>query len=449
MKKRQFGERSRNFIVISVLLILVNLTLGVFLIRLSQEALITQIEGRMLDVSNTAADMLDGDELKNLKKEDKGTKEYQKVIDTLSGFWSNIQLKYIYCIQQVGEKEFAFSVDPTTPDPGEFGEPVVYTDALYEASKGVASVDKAPYEDAWGRFYSAYSPVFDSQGEVAGIVAVDFSADWYDNQVRRLVRTVLIASALSLLAGGMVTFLLMERTRKRNRRLYQELNSLAANVEDLVDEVNVMTRSEPSSRLSDDSHASGDDISDLSEKVTMLQEELRAGLANIHEMTFIDALTAVGNTAAYMEKAKKLDGQIAAGTAKFSVAAFDMNGLKRANDHYGHDSGDRMLIDTAAVICRVFGKVNVFRIGGDEFVALVPTDSADEMERLFEQFDRELEEENQKEKPYQYPISVSKGYSIYQQETDSDYKSVFRRADDTMYRDKDAYYANKADGERR
>ncbi len=58
------------------------------------------------------------------------------------------------------------------------------TDALYQASLGKPSVDKVPYEDSWGRFYSAYSPVFDSNGKVAGIVAVDFSADWYDKQIR-------------------------------------------------------------------------------------------------------------------------------------------------------------------------------------------------------------------------------------------------------------------------
>ena len=46
---------------------------------------------------------------------------------------------------------------------------LVYTDALYEASKGYAAADNKQYEDAWGTFYSAYSPVFDSDGKVAGI----------------------------------------------------------------------------------------------------------------------------------------------------------------------------------------------------------------------------------------------------------------------------------------
>ena len=75
-----------------------------------------------------------------------------------------------------GNGNFSFSVDPAPDDPGEFGAPVVYTEALYKASLGIPSVDEVAYTDAWGRFYSAYSPVFNSNGKVAGIVATDFSA---------------------------------------------------------------------------------------------------------------------------------------------------------------------------------------------------------------------------------------------------------------------------------
>lgn len=86
MKKPQLGERSHYIIIISLFLILVNFTLGIFMIYLSREAMITQIQGRMLDIANTAADMLNGDDLKNLTKDDLDTKEYQDAIHTLEGF---------------------------------------------------------------------------------------------------------------------------------------------------------------------------------------------------------------------------------------------------------------------------------------------------------------------------------------------------------------------------
>ncbi len=440
MKKRKFGERSGYIMIVSVFLILLNVTLGVIMINFSKKALITQIEGRMLDITNTAADMLDGDKLKNLKKEDFNTKDYQDGIKTLEGFQHNIQLEYIYCIQCVGEKEFAFSIDPTKDDPGEFGSPVVYTDALYKASLGEASVDKEPYEDKWGRFYSAYSPIFDSKGNVALIVAVDFSADWYNNQVGTLVRTVLIICALSLLAGGLIVILITQRTRRHNRQLYSELNSLADYVEDLVEEVSKTTHTEHKRSMNTTTESSGDDISDLSDKIKTMQDDLRSEIDSVHRMAFIDALTAVGNTRAYVDYVNFLSDQINDGTTKFSVAAFDLNGLKEINDNYGHYCGDIALVDTAKVISNVFGKDNVYRVGGDEFIAIMPTDSAVEMDKLFEQFDNELNKLNKKAKSYHFTISVSKGYAVYQENSDNEYKFVAYRADEAMYKDKDAYY---------
>ena len=104
----------------------------------------------------------------------------------------NIELEYIYCVKDRGDGTFIFTIDPTVDDPGVYGEEIVSTEALLQASKGIAAVDDVPYVDKWGRFYSAYSPVFDSDGNVAGIVAVDFSADWYDRQISNLVRITAI-----------------------------------------------------------------------------------------------------------------------------------------------------------------------------------------------------------------------------------------------------------------
>ena len=85
MKKVKFGMRSAYLILASVFLILVNLTLGLVLTNVSQKALIAQIEGRMLDIANTAADMINGDELERLTKNDVETKEFQDVVNTRVG----------------------------------------------------------------------------------------------------------------------------------------------------------------------------------------------------------------------------------------------------------------------------------------------------------------------------------------------------------------------------
>ena len=194
MKKRKRSFGSRNLILALMLLVIANAVMGLILLYQSKTAMQTQIEQRMLDISNTAADMLNGDALKSLTKEDENTPEYQDGLKTLGYFRDNIELEYIYAINPMPDGSFTFSIDPTIEDPGEFGSPVVSTQALQTAATGISAVDKTPYEDEWGTFYSAYSPVFDSEGNVAVIVAVDFDAEWFQAQVSHQTLTIAIVS---------------------------------------------------------------------------------------------------------------------------------------------------------------------------------------------------------------------------------------------------------------
>ena len=231
---KPIGLRARIILIASAFLLITNLALGAALTRQSRRALKTQNDDRMLDIVNTAADMLDGDALKRLTAEDRDTPEYQAALSTLGSFRENINLAYIYSIRDMGNRSFTFGVDPDPDDPAEFGSPVEYTDALYNASLGIPSVDDRAYEDQWGRFYSAYSPVFTSEGKVGGIVAVDFDAAWYEKQLDQNTRTIAIGCALSL---GVGIALLLYLTRQFGLRIEQingNLNDLAEDMRELT-----------------------------------------------------------------------------------------------------------------------------------------------------------------------------------------------------------------------
>ena len=164
MLERLRSRRTSRYLVITVVfLLIVTVSLGYLLVSQTKKSIITLMQTRMLDISNTAAAMIDGDALKDVSPADEGTDTYESIMRTLRYFQDNIDLKYIYCVRDMGDGTFTFGLDPTVEDPGEFGSPIVYTAALYEASQGNAAADSIQYEDAWGTFYSAYSPVFDSQ----------------------------------------------------------------------------------------------------------------------------------------------------------------------------------------------------------------------------------------------------------------------------------------------
>ena len=192
------------------------------------------IQQRMLDIANCAAGSVPGDVLGSLTKEDIGSAKYNEVYNTLAVFRDNVELEYVYSIREAGDGNFIFTMDLDQVSPASFGDSVKYTEALASAGRGKAAVDEVPYSDAWGRFYSAYSPVFDSSGNVAGIIAVDFTADWFETQLssqtRSTVLTYGIILLLSLFVAAILSFFTVRPfVRMQEKLLAEKVHAESAN----------------------------------------------------------------------------------------------------------------------------------------------------------------------------------------------------------------------------
>ncbi|MBP3723108.1 MAG: response regulator, partial [Selenomonadaceae bacterium] len=180
--------------------------------------------------------------------------------------------------------EFTFSIDPTVKDPGEFGSPIVATDALRKAATGVTAVDDEPYTDDWGKFYSSYSPVFASDGSLAGIVAVDFSADWYDNEIKRQEFTILVCVAVSLFMCIILVLLATAQMRKRVKKMTEDMAEMSGYLDELTREF---------SEHEESAENSGD-LTLLSERIQRAKEGLKNYIAGINSKAN-NMITALGS----------------------------------------------------------------------------------------------------------------------------------------------------------
>jgi len=184
------------------------------------------IQQRMLDIANCASASINGDILGSISPADIGSEEYNKIYNTLSVFRDSVELEYVYSIREAGEGHFVFVMDTDPVNPGKYGEEVQYTEALALAGEGTPSVDEVPYTDAWGEFYSAYSPVFDSEEKVAGIVAVDFTSEWFDShlsvQMRETVISYIVILIFSLLVAGLLSFSIVRPFVMMQGELFEE-----------------------------------------------------------------------------------------------------------------------------------------------------------------------------------------------------------------------------------
>ncbi|MEG2632375.1 MAG: sensor domain-containing diguanylate cyclase, partial [Comamonas sp.] len=83
-----------------------------------------------------------------------------------------------------------------------------------------------------------------------------------------------------------------------------------------------------------------------------------------------DVLTQLRNRAFYMEELNRLSRK---GPWPLAMVAIDMNGLKAVNDEHGHAAGDAMLRRLGEVLAKAVDDPScVARIGGDEFMVLLP-----------------------------------------------------------------------------
>ncbi|OYU45656.1 MAG: histidine kinase [Burkholderiales bacterium PBB4] len=85
-----------------------------------------------------------------------------------------------------------------------------------------------------------------------------------------------------------------------------------------------------------------------------------------------DPLTRLRNRAFYVEELNRITRK---GPWPLSIVAMDLNGLKNVNDSQGHAAGDAMLRRAGEVLAKAAGDQHplcMARIGGDEFVALMP-----------------------------------------------------------------------------
>ena len=72
-----------------IFLLAVNISLGYLLVRQAKASITTLIHTRMLDISNTAAAMIDGDALRTVTPEDEGTADYESVGTVLNDSFFN------------------------------------------------------------------------------------------------------------------------------------------------------------------------------------------------------------------------------------------------------------------------------------------------------------------------------------------------------------------------
>ena len=162
-------------------------------------------------------------------------------------------------------------------------------------------------------------------------------------------------------------------------------------------------------------------------------------MERLEYMSNIDVLTGVKNRNSMNARVDfHVSGYFPVRTP-FGIVFADLNGLKQCNDNGGHEAGDKLLQDAAALLTKHFGDYEVYRSGGDEFVIIVQDCAKDIFEKKVEGLRAEACGD----------AKVSLAIGTDWSENSNDLRLCMHNADEAMYADKHKFYQEHPERARR
>lgn len=149
------------------------------------------------------------------------------------------------------------------------------------------------------------------------------------------------------------------------------------------------------------------------------------------EKAYTDVKTGVKSRTAFEEDFERYAGRKTNDISqKIGIVVCDLNDLKKVNDTHGHVMGDRFIETMAEIIKeQLSGAKDIYRVGGDEFVAIYLGDRCELIEKEIKSVEAIC---RKKSKEYSYNIGIAIGYAI--NEKGEKLNDTYKKADLNMYK---------------
>jgi diguanylate cyclase (GGDEF)-like protein len=385
--------------------LLVSGSIGTYFYFSAVDSLISSLQERLKYSAALISETIDAGRLNTIQKaSDISLPAYREYLEKLRDFrHTNPDIAYLYIMRKADDKVF-FVIDSDETEgqalPGK--EYLVYVPTLL-AGFTAASVDKKIWEDEWGSFMSGYSPLKNSRGEY--LIGMDMRAD----EVKKKLHKLRISGVLSLLCSIVLAVIFSRLLSKHFTTPIQLLISRFSQISqgELHDKLEVRTGDEldnlidafnnMSSQLSESQMQNRKteeallqakenlevkieertgELVDLNRKLVQEISERKNAEEMLERAATSDPLTGLLNRRAMMEQLKYQEVRYQRNRNPFVILLVDLDHFKAVNDTYGHDAGDKVLVEATEHLRKSTRSQDVVsRWGGEEFLILLPETS--------------------------------------------------------------------------
>lgn len=287
---------------------------------------------------------------------------------------------------------------------------IVQTKAFLVVAQPIYAASSALQDDVYAPVPDASSPIRATESRLLGYAVVEMSLQALAQQRRDLLIWSLATAVGGLMLAGVMASVLADLVSSQIGRINR--------VVELVGEGQLSERVDVASSGILRPLAVG--INAMVARIATTQEELQQQIAQAtqelrdqkdaaEQAARTDSLTGVASRRAFSEAAEAEMQRALRYRTELSLLMMDLDHFKLVNDTHGHVTGDAVLVSFAQTVQQLVRKVDlVARLGGEEFVVLLPNITADQATALAERIREAVYHSHLlvEGKPLQFSVSI-------------------------------------------
>ncbi len=270
-KTRRLSIEAKILIFIILVATFSCAALGGISYQKANEYLLEMSRNNTLAMAKIVASNLDVEKHQQISQGDEESESYQQMVAYLRTFVESGEIKYLYTMKPLDDKNVQFVLDADKDEPAAIGETYEIYDAITEALAGKPSVDSEFVTDDWGTVYSAYVPILNDSGAVIALVGADCSIESIEENMASLARIILSLTLVIWLICIFAALMFSKKMSKNLNKVNQKVMDVANSDGDLTKRVVVK---------------SGDELELIAGNVNQFIDKIRELIASVNDTIF-------------------------------------------------------------------------------------------------------------------------------------------------------------------